>query len=90
MIILQVKKCYVLTKVELHNKLSLLILLYEKLFFKKKNIYIYKMMVKSKWKSMEKQLVQSNALMKKKMVGKKMLQNFCNKKKLKAFYYKAP
>ena len=47
-------------------------------------------MVKSKWKSMEKQLVQSNALMKKKMVGKKMLQNFCNKKKLKAFYYKVP
>ena len=68
MIILQVKKCYVLTKVELHNKLSLLILLYEKLFFKKIYIYIYiyKMMVKSKWKSMEKQLVQSNALMKKK------------------------
>ena len=66
MIILQIKKCYVLTKVELHNKLSLLILLYEKLFLKK-NIYIYisKMMVKSKWKSMEKQLVQSNALMKK-------------------------
>ena len=31
MIILQIKKCYVLTKVELHNKLSLLILLYEKL-----------------------------------------------------------
>ena len=76
MIILQIKKCYVLTKVELHNKLSLLILLYEKLFFKKKKyIYISKMMVKSKWKSMEKQLVQSNALMKK-MVGKKMLQNF--------------
>ena len=65
MIILQVKKCYVLTKVELHNKLSLLILLYEKLFLKKKYIYISKMMVKSKWKSMEKQLVQSNALMKK-------------------------
>ena len=66
MIILQIKKCYVLTKVELHNKLSLLILLYEKLFLKK-NIYIYisKMMVKSKWKSMEKQLVRSNALMKK-------------------------